>query len=171
MKNNFSKYNLILCELHYTPLHGKTESSNPNIESHYLVVDRFNGITGNSLNNRGDDDDDDDSITATIQDDDEYSDDDDDNEGDNEGDNDNDNDNESNIIKYMKFYNKEYNSLRINKPHLLIRNYDNIIKKPNYIKPEIAQCIKLPTLEIIAVIKTIWIKIIQRKWKNICKKI
>ena len=48
-----------------------------------------------------------------------------------------------------------------------IRNYKNIINKPNYIKPEIAQCIILETQHSVAIIKTLWIKIIQRKWKTI----
>jgi len=163
MKNNLSKYNLVLCELHYTPLHGKTKTSNPNIESHYLVLDRFEGITGKSLDICEDDD----STGAAIIDDESES------ESENEEEDSDDEEGgegECNIIKYMKFYNKEYNSLRINEAHLLIRNYHNIISKPDYIKPEIAECIKLPTLETIAIIKTIWIKIIQRKWKNIYKK-
>jgi hypothetical protein len=169
MKNNFSKYNLILCELHYTPVHGKTTSSDPNIESHYLVLDRFNGISGESLDN--DDTEDEDNEDNTEDEDNEDNTEDEDNE-----DNTEDEDNEgydqdvSNIINSMKFYNNEYNSLRINKPHSLIRNYHNIISKVDYIKPQIAECINLPTLETIAIIKTIWIKIIQRKWKYIYKK-
>jgi len=36
-------------------------------------------------------------------------------------------------------------------------------------KLEIAQCIYLPTQHCISIIKTFWLKIIQRKWKNIYK--
>ena len=48
-----------------------------------------------------------------------------------------------------------------------IRNYKNIITSERYIKPEIAQCIYLPTQECIAILKTFWIRLIQRKWKNV----
>ena len=37
---------LMLCELHYPGRHGKTEDSDPNIETHYLVYDRFDTKTG-----------------------------------------------------------------------------------------------------------------------------
>jgi hypothetical protein len=54
-------------------------------------------------------------------------------------------------------------------PHPIIRNYSNIVSKENYLKPEIAQCIILPTQETIAILKTFWIRIIQRKWKKVFK--
>lgn len=37
------------------------------------------------------------------------------------------------------------------------------------IKLEIAECICLPSLHCISIIKTFWLRLIQRKWKNICK--
>ena len=40
------KYYLMLCELHCPEIHGKCENSNQNIETHYLVYDRFDPITG-----------------------------------------------------------------------------------------------------------------------------
>jgi hypothetical protein len=46
----------------------------------------------------------------------------------------------------------------------------HIIKQPDYIKPEIAECIYLPSGECIAIKKTFWLSIIQRTWKNIYKK-
>ena len=36
--------------------------------------------------------------------------------------------------------------------------------------PELAECIILPTGERVCIIKTIWLKLIQRKWKYIYKK-
>jgi hypothetical protein len=51
--------------------------------------------------------------------------------------------------------------------HPSIRNYYNIISKENYIKPEIAEYIILPTREAIAILKTFWLRIIQKKWKKI----
>lgn len=53
--------------------------------------------------------------------------------------------------------------------HPIYRNYRNIIARENYIKPEIAQCVYLETNECVAILKTFWIRIIQRKWKNIIK--
>lgn len=38
----------------------------------------------------------------------------------------------------------------------------------NYIKPEIAECIILKGGEKVAILKTFWIRLIQRTWKNIC---
>ena len=52
-------------------------------------------------------------------------------------------------------------------PHNILRNYNNIISRDEYIKPEIAECIILPTQHSVAIIKTIWIKLIQRKWKAV----
>jgi hypothetical protein len=43
----------------------------------------------------------------------------------------------------------------------------NIISSKKYLQPEIAKCIYLENQECVAIIKTIWIKLIQRKWKNI----
>ena len=51
--------------------------------------------------------------------------------------------------------------------HRIYRNYASIISKTNYIKPEIAECVYLETQECVAVLKTVWIKLIQRKWRNI----
>lgn len=53
--------------------------------------------------------------------------------------------------------------------HPIFRNYKNIISRENYIKPEIAECIYLETDECVAILKTFWIRLIQRKWKNIIK--
>jgi hypothetical protein len=39
----------------------------------------------------------------------------------------------------------------------------------NNFRLEIAECIYLPSHHCISIIKTFWLKIIQRKWKNICK--
>ena len=54
-------------------------------------------------------------------------------------------------------------------PHSYIRNYKNIINNSNinYIKPEIAECITLESGVNVSIIKTIWLRLIQRKWKRI----
>ena len=47
-------------------------------------------------------------------------------------------------------------------------NINNRIQMPR-LKIEIAECIELETNERIAIIKTFWIKLIQRTWKNVLK--
>ena len=54
-----------------------------------------------------------------------------------------------------------------NSNHNIYRNYRNIITRPNYFKPEIAQCVYLESQHCVAIFKTIWIKLIQRTWKKI----
>ena len=41
-----SRFNLVLCEIHYTPIHGKTCNSFPTIEGHYILIYKFDGLTG-----------------------------------------------------------------------------------------------------------------------------
>ena len=56
-----------------------------------------------------------------------------------------------------------------NQTHDIFRNYNQIITRENYIKPEITECIYLNTGHCIAILKTFWLRLIQRKWKNIIK--
>ena len=51
--------------------------------------------------------------------------------------------------------------------HSVFRNYKNIILKQPYIRPEIAECVYLENDECVAILKTHWIRLIQRTWKNI----
>jgi len=141
--NKTSKYNLVLCELHYTPIHGKTATSCPTIESHYILIDRFDPFTGMSLSNDSNND---------------------------SSDSDSDSEYDETIQGVQNLYNDEYEEMCINIPHKTIRNYSNIVKKENYIQPQIALCIELPTGENITIIKTIWIKLIQRAWKRVYKR-
>ena len=152
---NTKKYYLMLCELHHPDIHGKTNSSDPNIETHYLVHDRFDPITGISYSH--------------IDFYEEY-----------DTDNDSDTENELSLIrindqiKYLKeFYSnlsqvftETYYSI-YNGIHPTIRNYHNIILRQNYIKPEIGEYIILSTQESIAILKTFWLRIIQKKWKRV----
>ena len=130
-----NKHYLMLCELHYPPFHGKDENSDPFIETHYLVYDRFDFRTGISLTPEPDINDIDD---AKLND----------------------------MLEFLKEYYANYNP-ETYKQHPTIRNYHNIISRPNYIKPEIGEYIILPTQEAIAILKTVWIRIIQRKWKKV----
>ena len=137
---------LMLCELHYPGRHGKTHDSDPNIETHYLVYDRFDTKTGISYSHL-----------------DEYE----------EYDTDSEDEYNNTIIRLkdeIKWLREHYSSLSntlYSKKHPTIRNYHNIIKHPNYIKPEIGQYIILPTQEAVAILKTFWLRIIQKKWKKV----
>jgi hypothetical protein len=53
--------------------------------------------------------------------------------------------------------------------HKFIRNYNNIITNRNYIKPEIGEKIYLPSGHCVCIIKTIWLKLVQRAWKKTYK--
>jgi hypothetical protein len=74
-----------------------------------------------------------------------------------------------NILKshILKIY-KTKQSFIENLNHNLIRNYENIIKNPDYIKPEIFQKVYKDD-QCYAIIKTMWIRIVQRSWKRVYK--
>lgn len=49
----------------------------------------------------------------------------------------------------------------------IIRNYKHIILYGNYHSPQIVECYNLDGGEKIAVLKTIWLRLIQRAWKKV----
>jgi len=53
--------------------------------------------------------------------------------------------------------------------HPVIRNYSEILIKKEYISLEIVECIELEGGEHVAIYKTFWLRIIQRKWKRYCE--
>lgn len=137
------KYNLIICELHNTTIHGMDEDSEPNIQSHYLVFERYQPFSEDyfdeiehHLDNLGFDEPEDiyDGTTEMQRD-----------------------------IQFLK---NSY-ALSIQNHTSPIRNYSYIVSRPNYIQAEIGEVITLPTYEDIAILKTFWIRIIQKKWKKI----
>ena len=69
---------------------------------------------------------------------------------------------------FLKMYKSKYTNLNNNmKTHSIIRNYKQIIAQQNYIQLHIAKVIYLSGSECVAILKTFWIKIIQRTWKKI----
>jgi len=52
--------------------------------------------------------------------------------------------------------------------HPVIRNYNEILIKKHYISLEIIECVELEGGEQVAIYKTFWLRIIQRKWKRHC---
>ena len=70
----------------------------------------------------------------------------------------------------MNLYKKMYREMiRTNEYiyHPIINNYKNIISNRNYIQLEIIQRIYLKGDECVAILKTFWIRIIQKTWKKI----
>ena len=162
MTSTITKWNLMLCQLHYTGIHGKTDTSDPNIETHYIVYDRFDPITFISYSHLDDDFKEYDTDEETNSDS-EF-------ESNFETDSDSDNDSENRLTTIndeITFLKRHYSNLGTFAPHPVIRNYGNIILRPDYIKAEIGEYIILPTLEAIAILKTFWLRIIQKKWKKV----
>ena len=72
------------------------------------------------------------------------------------------------LNRMSRFYNGSYvNNINKITPHSCIRNYTHIITRPNYVKPEIAHSIRLEGGEQVCIIKTFWIRLIQRAWKRV----
>jgi len=72
------------------------------------------------------------------------------------------------IYETSDFIHIEYQLLN-SYDHDLCPNYREIVLREDYIKPEIVECININGF-CTAIIKTFWIKIIQRAWKNFLKK-
>lgn len=155
--NLVNKYNLIICELQHTRLHG---SDIGRFGPHYLVHSYYNGPNGGLICPE---------ISFTY-----------DSNDPNYSYNFNLNqlpkqiytDSFNNINNFIEWITAEYEEAAENQyfnVHSHIRNYKHIISSQKYIKPEIAHCILLPTNELVAILKTFWIRIIQRAWKRVYK--
>ena len=136
-----TKFNLIICEIFNDWMHGYDERSDPNILGHYLTIDKFITTHTTSSNLL------DCNLHSTKID---------------------DNDFIYDVIKMHKIkYYDMHNQLSFKQyKHPIIPNYMNIIKREKYIQLEIAECIYLSGGECIAILKTFWIRIIQRTWKK-----
>jgi hypothetical protein len=158
-----SKYVIGICEIHNDLLHGVNESSSKCIKGHYLLMEKFENyhkyINNNIYNFRSDENSDTDTDNSDI----------------NEDIEDYDSNDEENT-KLVDLYKYKYSVLFrsntfMNNNHAIIRNYHNIIKSFYYIQPHIVECIYLPEPggECVAILKTFWLKIMQRVWKKIYK--
>jgi hypothetical protein len=116
--NSATKYNIVLCELYNSKLHGKT--NNNDVNNNYLLINRIKKLDMIFINS------------------------------------------------LAKALNKDYIERQQQiLPHKFIKNYENIITRPNYIKPEIGEIIHLPYGHTVCIIKTLWIKLIQRAWRKV----
>ena len=133
--NKVGKRKLVIVELYNEDIHGLSNHTDYDINTHYLIIETFS----NTYNNDSDVSDDEDiSEINTI----------------------------SRIIQISNLYNRRYRKIKRLK-HSIIRNYPKMILSTNYIKPEIAECIYLKNNEYVAILKTFWIRLIQRTWKRI----
>lgn len=74
----------------------------------------------------------------------------------------------NNLCKfYKKYYEKNYYDSSLS--HKLLRNYNDIIKNPNYLNLQIGKIHYLKGDECVCVVKTFWLKLIQRSWKRVYK--
>lgn len=142
---NDSKFNLVICELYHEAMHGPPQSVE--VLSHYLVNQRFDEFPQMDCD------------LEEIYNDVEFEDDDED---------------LPEIYYAVKIHRIRYIMLASSRwfrkqPHTSIRNYHTIIGKQDYIQPQIAQCVYLPGGECIAILKTFWLRIVQRTWKKIYK--
>jgi hypothetical protein len=53
--------------------------------------------------------------------------------------------------------------------HKTIRNYSQLTKKNVFTVPQIAICVRLPSGEMVAILKTVYLRIFQRLWKKFYK--
>ena len=155
---------LVICEIFNKKIHGFDDNNDPTVVGHYLVSHNFTKVYSDSEEDSEED------IDEDLED---------DTDSEEDTDEDLEDDLDSNKIKesvfyntnfFLKMYKSKYNSLNNLKVHPLIRNYKYIISRPTYIQLHIAKVIYLSGSECVAILKTFWIKIIQRTWKKIYKK-
>jgi hypothetical protein len=139
-----NKNYLLICELFHPDLHGyDMNESDPDIHGHYIIIH----IDDNS-----------------DQDSEYYSD----------SDSDSEDDyfilNEVMIDIYKKKYKyltSSYKKNNLEIIHPTIRNYFNIISSENYIIPNIGYKVYLSGNECVAILKTFWLRIVQRCWRRV----
>lgn len=171
------KYSLALIEHHIPYMHGKNELSCPFIENHYIVFTRFvpvvleNKYTFLSTWNFTDEDDElldisylslQEIKTRANELYEEYG-------YDLLSKLDDVQQNLHNVYDMVLYYLRERTSIMEKNCHPTIRNYYNIIRSPRMYELQIGECILLPTQENVFIIKTIWLRIIQRRWKKVYK--
>jgi hypothetical protein len=138
------RFNIVLCELHNPAIHGFDKNSDPEVAGHYLIHSKYDTIICDGVLYDYDSDNSDNS------------------------DNDETSDNIYNVIHNYKMH-IEYNIIPSTHRtrHPFIRNYKAIVSNENYIKPEIAECLYLSGEECIAILKTFWLRLVQRAWKRV----
>ena len=169
---------LVICEIFNKKIHGFDDNNDPTVVGHYMVSHNFTTVSSDLE----DDTDSEDDLDEDLEDDTDSEDTDEDTNTNTDTDTDTNTDTDTDLNKikesvfyntsfFLKMYKSKYTNLNNNmKTHSIIRNYKQIIAQQNYIQLHIAKVIYLSGLECVAILKTFWIKIIQRTWKKIYKK-
>jgi len=160
---NLNRFQLTLCELFHPRLHGIDKNSDPNILQHYIVIKSysFEDFNDSEINFNFDTDTDADTNTDTNT----------DSDTDSSSEYEELNNINYNVIHLIDMLHEDIQVNRrvlVPRKHPIIRNYLNIMKMPSRI--EITENIILCGGETVAIIKTIWIRIIQRKWKRVYRR-
>jgi hypothetical protein len=151
-----SKNKIVLCEIYHYAIHGHPEKINKEVSGHWLVIDHYDNIfpsevTGSTEGYNSDDSswynesfEDNSSIIDAMH---------------------------THKAKYVSYLNSHQFERR---KHWYIRNYLKIVSRENYIQPHIAEIVHLNNNNddlyySVAIIKTIWLRIVQKKWKRIFK--
>jgi hypothetical protein len=138
-----SKYNLVVCELFNPYIHGSDDNNNKYVNGHYLCahISRNRSIFEERLYDSDSEDEDNDDYEPHIYD----------------------------IIELYRayYYNFSRNIYNSSYSYPYIRNYKKITASNNYIVPHIGEVMYLPSGECVVIIKTFWIRLIQRAWKRV----
>ena len=132
------RFQIVLCELHNPAIHGFDENSDPDVPGHYLIHSKYDSLVSNYNSDYSDEEED------------EY---------------------DCDIYDVMHEFKRHIcrnivpSSQFSNHP--FIRNYKTIVSNENYIKPEIAECLYLSGDECVAILKTFWLRLVQRAWKRV----
>jgi hypothetical protein len=162
----FKKNRIVICELYHDFLHGA--DPNNQVNGHYLVIDSFQNFYEESETET---DSDSESESNTINSDININ-----SESDEESEEEDslfeDEDNFEMLTLCVVLHRGKYQELMVtprfvSTQHKTIRNYHHIVSNPLYIQPQIAECFYLQNHEFVCVLKTFWIRLIQRTWKRI----
>jgi hypothetical protein len=148
------RFDIVLCELYNPAIHGFDSHSDPTVTGHYLTYCRFDSIAQPANENSERESDSDGTDNECFDEEDEE-----------------DEEIDPNIYDVAKFLKltvqDEIIPFKDRAQHPFIRNYKSIIINEKYLKPEIAECVKLSGDECVAILKTFWLRIVQRTWKRV----
>jgi len=137
-----NKNYLLICELFHPDLHGyDANESDPDINGHYIIIHIDDNSDEDSEYYSDSDSEDDYFILNAVM-----------------------------IDIYKKKYKyltSSYKKNNLEIIHPIIRNYFNIISSENYIIPQIGYKVYLSGNECVAILKTFWLRIVQRCWKRV----
>jgi len=168
MEQKETKFRIVICELYHSFLHGTDNSSK--LEGQILVIDTFRNFYNDPNSDSNSD--------SNSESDSSYNSDSDSDSDSFDANNDNDSlfeeDNFDILTLCVELHREKYQELLetprfLSTRHKIIRNYHHIVRQPYYIQPQIAECYYFHNKECVCVLKTFWIRLVQRTWKRICK--